>query len=112
MKNKTPIDILVEKGYDDVIIFSEPSYDTCLIGLTSTNQAVYDYYLMVDWLMEHEDMNEEEAEDFISYNDSFYYGKDYPIIYYGEDVEEMVAEENEDYIPLVYTTIENLPNKN
>lgn len=29
--NKTPIDILLEKGYDNIIIFSDPSYDTCLI---------------------------------------------------------------------------------
>lgn len=112
MKNKNPIEILIEKGYDDVIIFCEPSYDTCLIGLTSTNQAVYDYYLMVDWLMEHENMNEEESEDFISYNDSFYYGNNYPIIYYGEDFEKMITEENEDYVPLVFTKLENLQNKN
>lgn len=110
--NKTPIDILVEKGYDDVIIFSEPSYDTCLIGLTDDYNAVYDYSLMVDWLIEHEGMDEEEAVDFISYNDSFYYGKHYPIIYHGEDFEDMIAEENEDYEPLVFTRIEDLPIKN
>lgn len=45
---KSPIDILVEKGYGDVIIFSNPSYDTCLIGLTNDNQAVYDYDLMIE----------------------------------------------------------------
>lgn len=109
--NKTSVDILVEKGYDDVIIFSEPSYDTCLIDLTDDYNAVYDYSLMVDWLMDHEDMSEEESVDFISYNDSFYYGEHYPIIYYGEDFEEMIAEENEDYEPLVFTRIEDLPNK-
>lgn len=111
MKNKTPIDILLEKGYNDVIVFSEPSYDTCLIGLTDDYNSVYDYDLMVDWLIEHENMSEEEAEDFISYNDSFYYGNNYPIIYYGEDFEEMISEENEDYVPLVFTKLEDLPNK-
>lgn len=72
--NKTPIDILIEKGYNDIIIFSDPSYTDVLIGLTDKNQAVYDYSLMVDWLIKHENMDEEEAYDFISYNDSFYYG--------------------------------------
>lgn len=109
--NKAPVDILVEKGYDDVVVFSEPSYDTCLIGLTDDYNAVYDYSLMVDWLIEHEDMNEEEAYDFISYNDSFYYGEHYPIIYYGEEFEIEIAAENPDYEPLTFTRLEDLPNK-
>lgn len=53
MNNKTPIDILLDKGYDDVIIFSEPSYEAALIGLTDDYNAVYDYSLMIDWLIEH-----------------------------------------------------------
>ena len=110
--NKTPVDILVEKGYDDVIVFSNPDYTSALIGLTDDYNAVYDYSLMVDWLIEQEEMDEEEAVDFISYNDSFYCGKHYPIIYYGEDFEEIIAEENEDYEPLVFTRVEDLPNKN
>jgi len=110
--NKTPLDILLEKGYDDVIIFSEPSYDTCLIGLTDDYNAVYDYSLMIDWLIENKDMDEEEACDFISYNDSFYYGKHYPIIYYGEDFEEMIAEEDHEYEPIKFTRLEDLPDKN
>ena len=79
--NKTPIDILVEKGYDDVIIFSCPDYTDALIGLTDDYNAVYDYSLMIDWLIEHEGMDEEESADFISYNDSFGYGEHYPVIY-------------------------------
>jgi hypothetical protein len=112
IQNKTPVNILVEKGYDNIIIFSDPSYDTCLIGLTDDYNAVYDYSLMVDWLIEHENMDEEEAYDFISYNDSFSYGEHYPIIYYGEDFEEEIAEEIPEYEPLVFTRIEDLPNIN
>lgn len=110
--NKTPIDILVEKGYDDVIIFRCPDYTNALIGLTDDYNAVYDYSLMIDWLIANEDMDEEEAVDFINYNDSFYYGEHYPIIYYGEDFEEMIFEESEDYEPLVFTKLEDLSNKN
>lgn len=48
MKCKTSIDILVDKGYVDVIVFRNPDYTSALIGLTSQYQAVYDYDLMVD----------------------------------------------------------------
>lgn len=108
-QNKSPIDILIEKGYSDVIVFSEPSFCDALIGLTDDYNAVYDYDLMIDWLMEHEDMDVESAADFINFNDSFYYGKHYPEIYYGEDLEEELAYEDPEYKPLVFTRIEDLP---
>lgn len=47
MNDKTPIDILIEKGYDDVIVFCNPDYETALIGLSDKYQAVYDYDLMI-----------------------------------------------------------------
>lgn len=109
--NKNPLDILLDKGYDDVVIYSNPSYDNALIGISNDYCAVYDYSLMIDWLMEREDMTEEDAADFINFNDSFYYGKHYPIIYYGDGFEELIAEENPDYTPLVFTKIEDLPYK-
>jgi hypothetical protein len=110
--NKTPVDLLVEKGYDNVIVFSNPSYTDALIGLTDDYNAVYDYSLMIDWLIKHEDMNEEEACDFISFNDSFSYGEHYPIIYYGEDFDEEIAAENPEYTPLVFTRLQDLSNIN
>jgi len=109
--NKTPLDILLEKGYDDVIIFRCPDYTNALIGLTDDYNAVYDYSLMIDWLIENEDMSEEEAVDFISYNDSFSYGEHYPIIYYGEDFEEIIAEEDPEYKPIKFIRLEDLPDK-
>lgn len=107
--SKTPIDILIEKGYDDVIVFSNPDYTDALIGLTDMNQAVYDYDLMIEWLIKHENMDLEEAADFISYNDSFYCGKYYPVIYYKSYEEEL--EDSSDYTQIVFTRIENLLNK-
>lgn len=79
---KTPIDILINKGYENIIVFSNPDYTDALIGITSNNNAVYDYDLMVEWLVNHEDMDFEEAADFICYNSSYYYGENYPVIYY------------------------------
>lgn len=68
-------------GYENVIIFDNPSYDNALIGVTyNTNQAVYDYEMMVEYLVNNEEMTYDEAADFISYNSSYYYGNGYPII--------------------------------
>ena len=110
-QNKTPIDILIEKGYDDTIVFSNPDYTIALVGLTPEGNAVYDSDLMLDWLVEHEGMTPEEAEDLICFNDSFYYGKGYPIVYYGEEYEEVMKEEDPEYEPLVFARIEDLPDK-
>ena len=47
MNNKTPVDILIEKGYKGVVIFRDPDYTTALIGLTPNGNAVYDSDLML-----------------------------------------------------------------
>lgn len=76
------VDKILEMGYEDVIVFDSPSYDTAFIGVTNSNQAVYDYEKMVEYLMSHDNMTYEEAADFISYNSSYYYGEGYPLIVY------------------------------
>lgn len=68
------------EGYEDVIIFSNPSYDDALVGITNDNRAVYDYEKMIEWLITNEDMDYDEAADFVCWNDSFYYGEGYPLI--------------------------------
>ena len=76
----TDKDLLLDMGYDEVIIFDNPSYEGALIGVTWDNQAVYDYDLMIKSLIEKDKMTEEEAADFISYNASYHFGDEYPII--------------------------------
>ena len=49
-------------------VFENPSYETALIGISSDERAVYDYNLMVDYLVEHDKMSIPEAEEFIEYN--------------------------------------------
>ncbi len=68
------------EGYEDVIAFKNPDYDDALVGVTSNRRAVYDYDKMIEWLVEKEGMDYDEAADFINWNDSFYYGEGYPII--------------------------------
>ena len=82
MKNK---DILMDQGFENFIIFENPDYDSAIIGITENNQVVYDYEKMIEYLMQEDDMDYEEAVDFISYNtirSSPYAGEGAPIIMY------------------------------
>ena len=82
MKNK---DILMDQGFENFIIFENPDYDLAIIGITENNQVVYDYEKMIEHLMQEDDMDYEEAVDFISYNTIRslpYAGEGAPIIMY------------------------------
>lgn len=61
--------LLNEYGYadDETIIFND-EYHTALIGVDSNCRAVYDYELMVEWLMSYDDMTDEEAREWIDFN--------------------------------------------
>jgi hypothetical protein len=59
---------LQEYGYEDVIIFSDYSYDDALIGVTEDNRAVYDFDKMVDWLCRNHNFVETDAIEWIEYN--------------------------------------------
>lgn len=73
--------ILVDWGYEDVIVFDDPTYDNAFIGITMENEAVYDYEKMVEQLINEENMDYESAADFIHYNYSYMPKKQgYPII--------------------------------
>jgi len=74
-------DKIIDMGFEDVIVFSEPSYDTAFIGVSQDGRAVYDFDEMVRFLIDTDNMSEEEATDFISYNCG-YLGDKYPIIVY------------------------------
>lgn len=64
----TAEELLLENGYDGVKIFSDYSYDTVLIGVSYNNQAIYDYDLMVEWLVDTQNFTIEEAIEWIDYN--------------------------------------------
>ena len=72
-------------GYEDVVIFTDYSYDDALIGVTNDNRAVYDYEKMIDWLVKNQDFTVEDAYDWIDYNTIRalpYAGPNAPIIIY------------------------------
>ena len=54
-----------DAGYEDVIIYDNPSYDDAFVGVTTKNIAVYDYDKMIEWLIEKEGMDYNEAVEFI-----------------------------------------------
>ena len=40
---KSASERLIEAGYDEIVIFENPSYDDALIGVTTDDRAVYDF---------------------------------------------------------------------
>ena len=78
----SPLDLIAGMGYEDVIIFDNPDYESAFIGISNTNCAVYDYDLMLEYLIK-ENVCEtyEDAADFIGFNDSFRQENE-PIIVY------------------------------
>lgn len=83
------IDILVDAGFDNVLLLSNYSYDKAIVGVTTNNQAVYSFKKMVQWLMETEKFTQEEAIEWIEYNTIRslpHYSPEAPIIMY--DLEE------------------------
>ena len=82
--NTTAKEKLLSEGYEDVIIFDNPSFDSALIGVSADNQTIYDWNKMVDWLVENENMTEIDAVEFIDYNTirALPYTNNSPIIMY------------------------------
>lgn len=68
LENQTAKQILTNNGYSDIIVFENPSYDSALIGVSSDDRAVYSYNKMIEYLVAEENMTEEDAADFISFN--------------------------------------------
>lgn len=76
---------LLNNEYEGVKYLVNDGYDDALIGVSDDGRAIYDYDLMVKWLVEKDDMNEEEAVEFIDYNTLRalpYMGEDAPIVMY------------------------------
>lgn len=64
----TAFERVSDAGYDDVLLFDNPSYDDALIGVTEDGRAVYDFEKMVAWLVENDGLDDLEAVEWIEYN--------------------------------------------
>ena len=81
---------LLEYGYEGVKYLVDESYDDALIGVSEDNRAIYDFGLMIEWLMTKYDWSEEESIEWIEYNTLRslpYMGEGAPIIMYGLPLE-------------------------
>lgn len=77
--------VLLDNGYEGTVILQDYSYDDALIGVSEDGRAIYEYDLMVEWLVRTEGFTWEEAVEWIDYNTIRalpYIGDKAPIIMY------------------------------
>ena len=77
---------LLEYGYEDVKFLVNESYDDALIGVSDDGRAIYDFSLMIEWLMTKYGWSDMESIEWIETNTLRalpYFGSDSPIIMYG-----------------------------
>lgn len=79
-------ELLEELSYENLLVFENPDYDSAIIGVSHDDRVIYDYDKMIQYLVDEEHMDVEEAADFISYNTIRaigYIGPSAPIVMYG-----------------------------
>jgi len=64
----TARDKLLEYGYEDTVIFENYNYDDAFVGVSDDGRAIYDYDLMIDYLMKYFDFTDTDAIEWIEYN--------------------------------------------
>lgn len=76
---------LLEAGYEDILFFTNYSYDDALIGVSHDGKAIYNYEKMIEWLMKEEGWTDNEAVEWIECNTVRalpYMGEGAPVIMY------------------------------
>ena len=68
MVNQALRDNIADLYGDDILVFDNPSFDNSIIGISNTDQLIYDFTLMVKEFMEENDVEEYDAVEFIEYN--------------------------------------------
>ena len=69
-------DMVINLGFTDAIIFTEPSYENAIIGVTLNGSIIYDYEKMIYHLMKTSNMSYDDAVEWIDYNIIGYYPRD------------------------------------
>ena len=88
-KERKNRDTLNEIGYENLIIFENPDYDSAIIGVSHDDRVVYSYNRMVKHLMDTDGMTYEDAMEFIDYNTIRaipYFGSNAPIVVRDEEL--------------------------
>ena len=79
-------ELLNDSGYENLIVFDNPDYDSAIIGVSHDDRVIYDYDKMIQHQVDVDHMTEEEAADLISYNTIRaipYAGEYAPIVMFG-----------------------------
>ena len=50
MTQKELKQIIIDNGYEEVVLFENYDYSTAFIGISNDNKAIYDYDLMIEYL--------------------------------------------------------------
>ena len=80
---------LLDNGYDpeEIVLFKDEDYDTALIGVSNDDRAVYDFDLMIEYLMNKYGWSDIESIEWIETNTLptipyGYKGRPAPIVIY------------------------------
>jgi len=85
MTQKELKQIIIDNGYEGIVLFENYDYVTAFIGISNDNKAIYDYDLMIEYLMKKEEFDDEiDAIEWIDYNTirALPYMENAPIIKY------------------------------
>ena len=59
---------LIDKGYEDLSVFENSSYDGCIVGISTDNQVIYSLSQMVEWFCKENNCSFDESLEYIDYN--------------------------------------------
>lgn len=59
---------LCENDHEDTVVLESPDYLSAIVGISEEGRLIYSYAKMVEHLMTAENMDAEEAMEFIDYN--------------------------------------------
>ena len=85
MTQKELKQIIIDNGYEEIVLFENYDYVTAFIGISNDNKAIYDYDLMIEYLMKKEEFDDEiNVIEWIDYNTirALPYMENAPIIKY------------------------------
>ena len=89
MTREELVEVLEEYGIDcdEVVLFDNPSYDNAIVGVTTSNKAVYDYDEIIKCLVRDDGMTYDEAIEWLEFNTirASQYNGDNPIIIFRLD---------------------------
>ena len=76
---------LCDNDYDDTVVLESPDYLSAIVGITEDGRLIYSYDLMIEHLMKVDQMEYEDAMEFIDYNTIRalpYAGEKAPVVMY------------------------------